>query len=298
MPAFISKLQYKTCEDGEYYEEQVRTLEETLALINTFPWERERFAEIDLTGPSVTITDGNGNYLKVGIHYGGNFHMYYLDRRNRFYERYPIHIDDVEEMVIDFFNGQVKLRQFGKDSWGYFKRRYFLTKSFKYTIKAWSAILIMNTFVLAPLPCFVLGLFSWTHDFTNLVGLYICIGALMPAAFGAFLFLKYHQHLKRHITISRGNNVFIFGEDEDENTTYNKADIIKIIHYKPTNRRANDTEYFDLIFKDNFTIRLSNVLIGDLESKFSGRWKMEREQVSRNTWLMYDSVINEIDGYA
>ncbi|SHM91222.1 hypothetical protein [Mucilaginibacter sp. OK098] len=142
MPEFISKLQYKTCEDGEYYEEKSRTLDETITLIKEFPWVREQYADVELTGPSVTILDSQGNYLKAGIYFGGRFSLYYLDTKNHFYELKQINIDKVYNAVIELFNGQIDLQSFKKHSLEFGKKNYFLTKNFEYGIKLWKVIMI------------------------------------------------------------------------------------------------------------------------------------------------------------
>jgi lipase chaperone LimK len=55
MPEFISKVQHKTYEKGEFSDEKVRTLQETIELIKAFPYDDERaLTSVELTGPSVT----------------------------------------------------------------------------------------------------------------------------------------------------------------------------------------------------------------------------------------------------
>src|SRR6202000_829347 len=93
MTEFVSKLQYKTCEDGEYYKEKSRNLAETIELINNFPWAREQYADVHLTGPSITINDHSGNYLKAGIYFGGKFSLYYMDTHYHLFARQPVTID-------------------------------------------------------------------------------------------------------------------------------------------------------------------------------------------------------------
>ena len=57
MPEFISKLQHKTYEKGEFSDEKVRSLDETIKLIKTFPWDAERtLTDVQLTGSSVNYT--------------------------------------------------------------------------------------------------------------------------------------------------------------------------------------------------------------------------------------------------
>jgi hypothetical protein len=83
MPAFISKVQHKTYEKGEFTDEKERSLAETISLINDFPWDKERpLTDIQLTGPSVTICDEDVNYLKVGLYFNGKYCLYFLGGDN------------------------------------------------------------------------------------------------------------------------------------------------------------------------------------------------------------------------
>ena len=52
MVRLTSKIQYKNFEIGEFIEEEKRTYEEIINLIEKFPWDREREnIKIDLTNP-------------------------------------------------------------------------------------------------------------------------------------------------------------------------------------------------------------------------------------------------------
>src|SRR6516225_4078983 len=103
MPEFISKLQYKTSEKGEYSDEKARSLEETIELVKSFPWAREQYADVSVTGPSITIQDYNGNFLKAGIYFGGRHSLYYMDNKHRYYVLMNVTIDVVFGKVNDFF---------------------------------------------------------------------------------------------------------------------------------------------------------------------------------------------------
>lgn len=288
MPAFTSKLQYSTCEDGEYYEQQERTLSETLAFINKFPWARERFAEIDLTGPSITITEGDNNYLKVGIHYGGTFHIYFLDKRNRFYERYPIHIDDVEEMVTDFFNGQLKLQQFGKHSFGYFKRGYFLTGDFNYKVKTWMVFLYTFWISLIALSLFVLLVFElFMNRASDSFAAFLAVLVAFVSATPIYCFIKMRNYGGQHLYIVRANDEFTFGDSLGEVKTYNKAEVAKIITTASVNSKEPIAiKFIEIVFKDDSSIRFPDALIstGLLAYKFPAYFKPEYVNVRK--WIL------------
>jgi hypothetical protein len=289
MPAFVSKLQYKTCEKGEYYDEKLRDLDETIKLINNFPWYKEKYAPIELTGASITILDNNGNFFKIGNHYGGRYHLYYLDRYKKFYEYYPLDIDEVYNYIRDFFAGNLNLQKFEKHFTGIGKKSYFLTKQFSYTIKPWRIILFL-TFWIIPflfgLTCFIMLI---TKDQLNW-GIAIPISFMI--VFGLIIrnqFFKFYNNRFEYLQISRGNNIFIFGKNGDEIREYNKADIDKIINYTPQNNRSpNIIEFTDILFKDGSNIRFSNILLSssELRYKFADYWKLEPIIIEKNTFRM------------
>ena len=133
MPEFISKLQHKTYEKGEFSDEKVRSLDETIKLIKTFPWDAERtLTDVQLTGPSVTIRDEDINYLKVGLYFNGKYCLYYLDSDNHLYEYHAPDIDDACIKVADFFNASLDLQKFEKHFLNVGNKAYFDTNYFEY----------------------------------------------------------------------------------------------------------------------------------------------------------------------
>src|ERR1700761_6637843 len=158
MPGLISKLQYKTCEDREYYEEKSRSLEETIDLINNFPWAREQYAELGLTGPSVTIEDNSGRYLKAGIYYGGKYTLYYFDEHNHLYEHRSVTMDLVLKAVADFFNDSFTADGFEKQSFELGIRKLFVTKKFEYRSST-GKIIMLHTFWIWNVLMFLIPLF-------------------------------------------------------------------------------------------------------------------------------------------
>src|SRR5579875_2557486 len=146
MADYISKVQHKTYEKGEFSEEKARTLADTIELIRSFPWDQERpLTSVELTGPSITIQDEDVNWLKVGLYFNGKFCLYYLDNNNHLYEYHAPNLDDAINMVTDFFNKQLVLQKFEKHFFSVNKRHYFSTGLFYYHI-GWqqtSAIFVM-----------------------------------------------------------------------------------------------------------------------------------------------------------
>lgn len=289
MPSFISKLQYKTCEKGEYYDEKERTLEETIDLINNFPWAREQYADLDLTGPSITIKDKIGNYLKVGIYYGGRYSLYYLDSKNRLYQYRQLKMEKVHEKVAEFFDGKLHLQLFEKQPWRFRIRRVFVTVDFTYRVTLLYAIsLCTDWFIL--FACCLGFLIFFILIKQGAVGLSLLIvpmfllGRILAKTFRKYYLLRY-----QFIRISRGNNIFYFGTDENECNSYDKADILKIEQYVDKETRTpNVTEVFRIYFKDDTYITFTNVLITDttLASKFSDKWKISPIRVEKGFFDM------------
>jgi len=159
MPEFISKLQYKTSEDGEYTDEKARSLEQTIELIKKFPWDIEQYADLGITGPSITILDGNGNYLKVGIYYGGKYSLYYLNSKNHLYERKNIKMDIVYATVTEFFINEVDPQNFEKQNYSFGIKRLFNTNQFEYYIKLWKVLLLSVFWIYISLLFWIFSIF-------------------------------------------------------------------------------------------------------------------------------------------
>src|ERR1700740_3678003 len=133
MPEFISKLQHKTYEKGEFSDEKSRGLDETIELVKNFPWDSERtLTDIQLTGPSITIQDEYVNYLKVGLYFNGKFCLYYLDNENHLYEYHAADITEACKTLADFFEGKLDLGKFDKHFFNIGNEPHFLTSSFEY----------------------------------------------------------------------------------------------------------------------------------------------------------------------
>ncbi len=293
MPEFISKVQYKTCEEGEYFDEKARNPEETIELINGFPWERERYADLSITGPGVVVQDKIGNYLKVGIYYGGKFSLHYLDTNHNYFKKNNITMDSALAAVLDFFSGQFVPKDFGRTSFSFIKSS-FETKSFEYRIKFWKVLLFSTFWFL------FFGLALFGAIMSNFIKPTEPVGIIPLLATGFFaavlikIFKNNYLKRKQALQISRGNDVFLFGNDPEDFKSYNKNDIVKIVHYiGSTGRYQSLFEKFEIIFKDDSSISFSNVLLSDntLELKFSNKWKFPREEINLNIYERIRSLL-------
>jgi len=76
----IVKLQYKDFEPGEFTGIKDRTFEETMGVIEAFPWEEQReHFKVGLTCPSVTLESPGGEFLKLAPYYNGKLVLYFID---------------------------------------------------------------------------------------------------------------------------------------------------------------------------------------------------------------------------
>ena len=277
MPQLISKLQHKTYEKGEYSDEKIRCLDEVIELIYNFPWTAEQYAEVELTGPSITIENEFDNYLKIGIYYGGKFSVYYINSNFYYYEVFNVTIDVALTKLKEFYSGQVDLTAFDKSQYAVNLKSYFKTKPFRYQIKFLKVILLMGTWN------YLFGLFTVFFIAALITKPTIYVLLLLVPILGlggliAYILSKYYKVRNQYLKISRGNDCFLFSNISNEIKQYNKNEINSIVHYMPHGVRSpNNFELFKITFKDNSVIMFSNMLISatDLSSKFSDKWKLD-----------------------
>jgi len=263
MPQFISKLQHNTYEKGEFSEEQPRNLDETIQLIKDFPWDLERpKTDIQLTGPSVTIQDDDINYLKLGLYFGGKFCVYYLDRDNHLYEYHAADIEAVEKLITDFFNQTLDLRIFEKYFFNIGNQPHFITNNFEYHVKVWKIITLALALTIY-LTIFSMLWFKFTpHNWVQIWPATIVLLLTIAIIYFVAVNLKdRHQYLQ----ISRGNNKFSYGVDEQHIIVYDKTDIRLILYNQNTRNRSGILDKYEIVFNNGEVIKLSGALLpGDL----------------------------------
>lgn len=280
MPQFISKLQHNTYEKGEFSDEQPRTLEETILLIKTFPWDEERpLTDIQLTGPSVTIKNENEEYLKVGLYFNGKFCLYFLDYGNHVYEYHASDMGTACSLVTDYFNATLDLQKFDKHLIDIGASKHFESKSFDYTVNRtnfyWNFSLIM-VLMLLMIPLTLLIIIKGAPI---LLSIFFIFFTLLMFTLIYNVLKTYSKSKNMFLHLSKGNNTFQFGDNGDINT-YNKADI-KAISISNVSRNQKSPIY-NITFKDDSFIRFPGLLIpySDFLSKFSGI----DFQYTRNKW--------------
>ncbi len=279
MPDFISKLQHKTYEKGEFSEEKARTLAETIELIKTFPWDEERpLTSVELTGPSVTIRDEDINWLKIGLYFNGKFCLYYLDNNNHLYEYHAPTIDNACAIVTKFFEKQLDLQQFEKHFFNIGNQANFVTNYFEYQVKLWRVLILIHLIVFYAIILTAIDILLFTKDNPSLTKnthiLLTIFFTLASIFFNVVLYKMVYSAINNqnnYLQISKGNPIFHFGYDENNIETYNKDDIKEVLVYEfRGTRNPNIIAVYEICFKDGSAIKFSNMLISTsaFRSKF------------------------------
>lgn len=267
MITLITKIQYKNFEPGEFVEVQKRTYEETIRLIEEYPWniQREKFMG-GLTNPSVTIEGRNGDYLKLAVFFNQKYVLLYLENNLRIFSLSFKSLQDGYAYIKCFFEQPVfDLTDFKKESiWFENKLKHFVTQDFRYELttqsikKYWLSVRGFNIIV----PAFFLIVmavvlrnaivFLWP-------GIIFIWGAVMPLR----LFFIYYNYAKDKVLImSKANDTFYFGSFDDM-VKYDKKDILKCTIVKTSRSRSiyNGFAVVKLEFVNGTMLSLPNLLI-------------------------------------
>ena len=261
MSEFISKLQYKTYEKGEFSGEKPRGLEETLQLIKDFPWDEQRGVDVQLTGPSVTIQDEYVNYLKVGLYFNGKFSLYYLDHDNHLYEYHTDDLNDVCKQVTDFFSQQLDLGQFDKHVFSIGSKHHFENGAFDYGLS--KRLVFSYAITVGFLLCVVsfanASLFK-VRDMPILVILLLIFLDIIFYAGSYYLIKIFIKTKDMCIYISKGKNEFQFWKN-DVLSEYKKENVARLDIYGQTGRSSRIFNLMEIIFKDGSNLIVPGTLV-------------------------------------
>lgn len=259
-----TKIQYKTCEKGEFFDEQARSLDETLELVKNFPWDVQRGADVQLSGPGIIIKGTDGSYLKVALYFNGKFSVYYLDAENHLYEYHTPELADECQKVKEFFEGNLNLDGFDKHFFNMGNRGHFITQNFEYTGSTWS--LTLSIILFGAYFSVLVGVMSYniTHaSFLPGVLAFICVLI--------FVIIQYYRHRHTYLKLSKGHDQFFFGELPDKIIEYHKQDINEVVIYETRGSRNPGYHYHcRIFFKDGSALTIPQYVITStrLMSKF------------------------------
>lgn len=265
MADFISKLQYKTYEKGEFSDEQPRDLSDTLTLIKNFPWEAQRGADIQLSGPGVLIEGPNGDYLKVALYFNGKFSAYYLDAENHLYEYHTDDLNNEMQKVKDFFAGTLTLGDFEKHFFNIGNKAHVVTKTFEYKVTASSAYLRISFLILASLVYIIIASVFFINGIHFFVGCFFLVFSLL-FGFMDYVFIKMYlrsENLTLHI--SKGKDSFDFF-DGQASATYLKSHITEVTFYGRSSGKGKQIlTIMQFDFKNGHSIKFPGMLIDPID---------------------------------
>jgi hypothetical protein len=271
-----SKIQYKNFEPGEFVDIRERNYDDTIALIETFPWttQREKIA-IDLTNPSVTIEGKNKDFLKCSIYYNGKFVLNYLDQQQVLYTKSISQLSDGYEYIRHFFEHSTPdITSFKKQTtWLQHNLKHFLTRDFHYFLTAKSIRrYLVSTSGLNLMTSIILLVLSFSLDNLGPIVLFIILMVIIIFGGGLhlFLFFTYYHYLKGKVLImSRGNDQFYFGTAGSP-IKYDKKDILqyKIIKTSGSRNLFSEFAIVEIDLKDGTVLKIPNLLIRHEELEY------------------------------
>lgn len=269
MKILTSKIQYQIYEKGEFSEVENRSLEDTLSLIHSFPWEEERNeAFINLNGPSITIEQKEGRYLKLGVYYYGMFMLYYLNEYNKIFCKGVDSLNELDKYVEAFFNDSIiegELHQYRMDGWSFNKRKYFETRKFEYRISLKRALCLLHVAFIICAPLLPFLPFTLHQEGVNMgiiVVVVIWTGFLAPHI---LLFLNYYFFSRNlYLEISRGHDIFYYGK-KGQVQRYSKKEIKRIDTFNNQAYRNPWSHFytFKIELNDGTILKLTNLMISN-----------------------------------
>lgn len=278
----VSKIQYKNYETGEFSSIAFRTAEETLLLIDTFPWDEQRhLTDVQLTCPSVTIERGTSSFLKIGAYFNGKFCLYLYENGSLYQKPIPALPDGIETIKCYYYNKDIRT-EFEKTSLSFNSKKHFATAHFEYRItgkQILSFLLFPEIIMTIPLSGLVLAAFLAKPDRPRAPALVLAaILFILFIGINLYLFLDYYLYSKNlYLRVSKGQDEFYFG-GKKQYKEYSKKDINNIVVYKHRSQRVNWAYYavFEITFKNGDQILFPSLLLRErlFDNKFANHGKI------------------------
>jgi hypothetical protein len=270
MTLLTSKVQFNNFEVGEFVEEKKRNYEETIDLIEKFPWNKQREKIIiELTNPSITIEGQDNHYLKLAVFFNGKFVLHYLDNEQVLFTKSFVDLIDTYKYLEKYFTKTFDTTDFKKqNTWLKHNLNHFISQDFKYTVTSqtvkkflWSTSAISFAYSL-----FVILLFLFKGGIRiNEIGIVTILLSmfLIGGGLNLILFLNYYNYVKDKILImSKGNDTFYFGKISSP-TKFNKSEIVQVTTIQSRSYKSPINAFAVVIIKlrDDTIIKIPNLLI-------------------------------------
>lgn len=199
------------------------------------------------------------NYLKLGLYFNGKFCVYYLDNHNHLYEYHAKTIEEICNLVKDFFDQVLNLNLFEKHFFNVGNQPHFITNDFVYRVNPFrviTPIALFSAYILLIIYIISQGGFNPTSKAIPGVALLVII--LVGVFIGYMVYITMSGR-NQYLQISRGNSQFSYGIDEQHIVVYDKADIDEIIH-----KQSRNTADIEIRFKNREVIK-PTMLISDVD---------------------------------
>ncbi len=263
----IVKVQYKEFEPGEFTDIADRSFEETIALIDKFPWEEQREnLRIGLTTPSVAMEGAGGEFLKLALYYNGKFVMYYIDTHHHEFSRVLMNFSEAADSIQAFF------KDYTEPPVNFVRQPtplqnviiHFKSGNFTYTIRS-ASVAGMIAFICLMLAIAVTWTIAAMHIPILAITVFFLIGGIAILLFAIMQLRVLVNHYRyasgKVLILSRGLREFTFGPAGNP-ATFNKNDIQQIITHGMQGRGGYPaTARVEIIFKGGTSLNLSCLML-------------------------------------
>lgn len=269
MSTFISKLQYKHYEKGEFTDEQPRDLQQTLNLVRHYPWDEQRGEDVQPTSPSVTIQNDYAEYLKLAIYFNGKFALYLYATDQHMYELHEPTLDEACTIVEQFFNDTIDKGIFDKHYFSTGTKAHFETGNFSCTINETATMFrllglgtVSVLYSIIGIPFFLIK----GPAALPLLGVFFSLLGCMMVYSTYLLYKVFRRSKEMYLEISAGKPTFQFGETVEEIDTYNKGDIVSVTFFGNVGGKGSQKlTLIRITFKDGHIITFPGLLINPLD---------------------------------
>ncbi|MBV4358373.1 hypothetical protein [Pinibacter aurantiacus] len=268
----ISKVQYKNFETGEFVDVQERSYEETIELIEKFPWndQREKIV-VDLTNPSITIEGKNNDFLKFALFFNRKYVLHYFDETQTLYTKSFFNLNEGFQYIKNYFEQPTfDTTDFRKENtWLQHNLQHFTTHDFRYEVSPKSTRTFLlstsGTSFLVGIIFLIIILLNHLYS-TNIAELFVLLLVmfLIGGGMNLILFFNYYNYAKDKVLImSKGNDTFYFGTAENL-IEYNKKEILQYTIFRTRGSRSSINAFavVDIALKNGTLLRIPNLLVG------------------------------------
>ncbi len=272
------KIQYKTFEPGEFTDIKQVDFITAVDIIEKFPWGEQRdHIAIDFTCPSVSFEYAPDCILKLSLYYNNKFILYFFNGKH-LYSKSFIDYKAAYSFIEYFFKHQsIDFSAFKKET-PWFKKvvNHFRTADFVYTVKGKTiySFFDFGTFMVSIVQLIFLPLFL-SYSITKTFNLYaLLLFLLVFSVWGGinyFLLITYYFYSKnKYLQLSKGNDIFLWGEYPGNIKKYSKSDINEIMVRQNEGSRCpwGDFTLTFIFMKDGSFLKIPSTLLDGMNIHF------------------------------